>query len=58
LERPKDIKDVEMAHLLGDRYIISQRQDHLPKIIEDLSERTIELCEDHLWLSMPSFISL
>jgi hypothetical protein len=58
LERPENIKDVEIACLLGDRYIISQRQDHLPKIIEDLSERTIELCEDHLWLWMLSFISL
>jgi len=26
LERSRDLKDVEMAHLSGDRYIISQRQ--------------------------------
>jgi len=29
LERPKDFKDMETAHLSGDRYIFFQRHGHL-----------------------------
>jgi hypothetical protein len=29
LERPKDFKDTETAHLSGDRYIFFQRHGHL-----------------------------
>jgi len=28
-ERPKDLKDMETAHLSGDRYIFFQRHGHL-----------------------------
>lgn len=33
LERAKELKNIETACLLGDRYTISQSQSHLPKTI-------------------------